>query len=304
MRAVVTGGLGFVGRHLVDHLLERGDTVTSLDHTGSHAVDITDGATVATAIAEVAPDAVYHLAGWADVGSSWDHPAEVFRVNAEGTLHVLLACIAARVPRACSTWPAPRSTGSSRRTSCPWTRAPRCGRRAPTRRRRSRPRRSPTRRSSVTASRSSGSGRSTTSGPASPSASRRPPSPAGSPGPSGMAAPASRSGTCPLVVISPTSATSYGRTASSWSKEPRGRSTTSAAGTTSRSSRWPTSSCTSRRCPSRWSPTRRCCDRSTSPCSAVTGRSCSAATGWAPRLDLRQTLADLLQDMRRRVAEE
>jgi GDP-4-dehydro-6-deoxy-D-mannose reductase len=99
MRAVVTGGLGFVGRHLVDHLLERGDTVTSLDHSGSHAIDITDGATVAMAIAEVAPDAVYHLAGWADVGSSWDHPAEVFRVNAEGTLHVLLACIAARVPR-------------------------------------------------------------------------------------------------------------------------------------------------------------------------------------------------------------
>jgi GDP-4-dehydro-6-deoxy-D-mannose reductase len=99
MRAVVTGGLGFVGRHLVDHLLEQGDTVTSLDHSGTHAVDITDGATVATAIADIAPDAVYHLAGWADVGSSWDHPAEVFRVNAEGTLHVLLGCIAARVPR-------------------------------------------------------------------------------------------------------------------------------------------------------------------------------------------------------------
>ena len=86
---------GFVGRHLVGHLHEQGDEVTSLDRHGSHAVDITDGPAVAAAIADAAPDAVYHLAGWADVGASWDDPVGVFRVNAEGTLHVLRACIAA-----------------------------------------------------------------------------------------------------------------------------------------------------------------------------------------------------------------
>lgn len=99
MRAVVTGGLGFVGRHLVRHLQEAGDDVTTLDHQGDHSVDITDGPAVTDAIAAAAPEAVYHLAGWADVGASWREPETVFRVNGEGTLHVLEACRAAGVDR-------------------------------------------------------------------------------------------------------------------------------------------------------------------------------------------------------------
>lgn len=99
MRAVVTGGMGFVGRHLVAHLEAAGDEVTTLDHHGDHPVDILDGPAVTAAIAHVAPDAVYHLAGWADVGASWRDPVTVFRVNAEGTLHVLRACEAASVHR-------------------------------------------------------------------------------------------------------------------------------------------------------------------------------------------------------------
>lgn len=99
MRAVVTGGLGFVGRHLVAHLEAAGDDVTTLDHHGDHPVDILDGPAVAAALARIAPDAVYHLAGWADVGASWRDPVGVFRVNAEGTLHVLRACESAGVQR-------------------------------------------------------------------------------------------------------------------------------------------------------------------------------------------------------------
>jgi GDP-4-dehydro-6-deoxy-D-mannose reductase len=99
MRAVVTGGLGFVGRHLVRHLRDAGDEVITLDRKGDLAVDITDGPAVAAALAEVSPDAVYHLAGWADVGASWADPVGVLRVNAEGTLHVLRACLAAGVQR-------------------------------------------------------------------------------------------------------------------------------------------------------------------------------------------------------------
>lgn len=99
MRAVVTGGLGFVGQHLVRHLRDAGDEVTTLDHRGPGAVDITDGPAVAAALAAVAPEAVYHLAGWADVGASWGDPVTVLRVNAEGTLHVLRACAAAGVQR-------------------------------------------------------------------------------------------------------------------------------------------------------------------------------------------------------------
>ena len=102
MRALVTGGLGFVGRHLVEHLRQCGDEVAVIDHHGEHAVDITDGEALHVAIAEAAPEAVYHLAGWADVGGSWKEPVAAFRANAEGTLNVLLACAAAGVVRVLS----------------------------------------------------------------------------------------------------------------------------------------------------------------------------------------------------------
>jgi GDP-4-dehydro-6-deoxy-D-mannose reductase len=102
MRAVVTGGLGFVGRHLVEHLRASGDDVTVVDHQGPHPVDILDGASVRAAIGDARPDAVYHLAGWADVGASWTNPAGVLRSNAEGTLHVLEAARAAGVHRVLS----------------------------------------------------------------------------------------------------------------------------------------------------------------------------------------------------------
>ena len=99
MRAVVTGGLGFVGRHLVDHLRSAGDDVTVLDRHGDHPVDITDGAAMTAALTAAGPEAVYHLAGWADVGASWRDPVAVFKMNAEGTLHVLRACADAGVAR-------------------------------------------------------------------------------------------------------------------------------------------------------------------------------------------------------------
>jgi GDP-4-dehydro-6-deoxy-D-mannose reductase len=102
VRALVTGGLGFVGHHLVAHLREHGDDVVVLDRRGEGGVDITDAAGIHEAVARAAPDALYHLAGWADVGGSWQHPVEAFRANAEGTLNVLLACAASGVQRTLS----------------------------------------------------------------------------------------------------------------------------------------------------------------------------------------------------------
>jgi GDP-4-dehydro-6-deoxy-D-mannose reductase len=99
MRAVITGALGFVGQHLARHLREQGDDVRSIDRHGEDGVDITDGPAIGAAIAALAPDAVYHLAGWADVGASWHDPVGAFRANAEGTLHLLRACIDAEVGR-------------------------------------------------------------------------------------------------------------------------------------------------------------------------------------------------------------
>lgn len=81
------------------HLRSCGDDVTTLDHHGDHAVDILDAGAVRDAIASTTPEAVYHLAGWADVGASWADPVGYLRVNAEGTLNVMLACEAASVNR-------------------------------------------------------------------------------------------------------------------------------------------------------------------------------------------------------------
>ncbi len=97
MKALVTGVAGFVGRHLVSHLEARGDTVTGIDR--EHGIDLLDPSALTGAVAEAAPDAVYHLGGWSDVGGSWAAPRDAFRVNAEGTLNVLEACRAAGVSR-------------------------------------------------------------------------------------------------------------------------------------------------------------------------------------------------------------
>ena len=85
MRALVTGGHGFVGRWLAAHLEKEGDEVVA---TGEE-VDVRDPDAVLQSLTGTRPDAVYHLAGRAHVGSSWDDPAATFRVNADGTLHVL-----------------------------------------------------------------------------------------------------------------------------------------------------------------------------------------------------------------------
>ena len=85
MRALVTGGRGFVGRWLAAHLEEEGDDVVV---TGEE-VDVTDADAVRASFEDIRPEAVYHLAGWASVGSSWGDPAGAFRVNANGSVHVL-----------------------------------------------------------------------------------------------------------------------------------------------------------------------------------------------------------------------
>ena len=85
MRALVTGGRGFVGRWLASHLEKEGDEVVA---TGEE-VDVTDADAVRRSFDEIRPEAVYHLAGWAAVGSSWSDPSGAFSVNANGAVHVL-----------------------------------------------------------------------------------------------------------------------------------------------------------------------------------------------------------------------
>ncbi len=87
MRALITGGNGFVGRHLQAHLESHGDTVTILDLP----LDITDYQAVLAAVADAQPEAIYHLAALSHVGTSWTNPSAVVEVNVAGTTNVLAA---------------------------------------------------------------------------------------------------------------------------------------------------------------------------------------------------------------------
>jgi GDP-4-dehydro-6-deoxy-D-mannose reductase len=99
MRAVVTGGHGFVGQHLTAHLRALGDAVAILDRNGADAVDIVDADSVERWIATVQPDVVYHLAARSHVGASWNDEEAVQQVNVGGTANVLAASSAAGVAR-------------------------------------------------------------------------------------------------------------------------------------------------------------------------------------------------------------
>jgi len=97
VKALVSGAHGFVGRYLVAHLEASGDRVVGVDrHEGPDLLD-TEG--WRALVDRERPDALYHLAGQADVGGSWAAPVETFRANAEGTLNVLSACADVEVPR-------------------------------------------------------------------------------------------------------------------------------------------------------------------------------------------------------------
>jgi GDP-4-dehydro-6-deoxy-D-mannose reductase len=82
---LVTGAGGFVGGYL---LAELGQAAVPSQ------TDVTDSAAIAQEVAEVAPSAIVHLAALSSVAGSWHAGAEVWRVNAIGTVNVLDAAAA------------------------------------------------------------------------------------------------------------------------------------------------------------------------------------------------------------------
>jgi nucleoside-diphosphate-sugar epimerase len=97
MRALVTGGTGFVGRHLVDALIRRGDAVTVLVRTAAKARGLTErGVAIAAGSlddpaalrgATANQDVIYHLAGLVAARNE----AEFLAVNRDGTRRLLAA---------------------------------------------------------------------------------------------------------------------------------------------------------------------------------------------------------------------
>ncbi len=88
VRAVITGGKGFVGAHLRRHLEAHGDSVVLLDRDD---VDVVDLDAITEQFERHRPEVVYHLAALSHVGESWDDPDAVRRVNVGGTESVLHA---------------------------------------------------------------------------------------------------------------------------------------------------------------------------------------------------------------------
>jgi GDP-4-dehydro-6-deoxy-D-mannose reductase len=99
VKVLITGGSGFVGRYLATHCAEQGDDVVTLDRSGDEPIDITDREATHAALAKHEPEVVYHLAALSHVGDSWSDPSAVYRVNIEGTAHVLDGARAAAVRR-------------------------------------------------------------------------------------------------------------------------------------------------------------------------------------------------------------
>jgi UDP-glucose 4-epimerase len=101
VRAIVTGGAGFIGSHVVEALLARGDEVTIVDDLSNGKLEnVPDGARlverdlregVGEVFADARPEACFHLGAQVDVRVSVDRPTHDASVNVLGTLEVLEA---------------------------------------------------------------------------------------------------------------------------------------------------------------------------------------------------------------------
>jgi UDP-glucose 4-epimerase len=105
MHIAVTGGCGFIGSHVVDHLVRAGHDVAVLDvgnrwlnpEAEYRHADLFDAAAVNATMAGA--DAVFHLAGASDVNDVASDPVRAVRLNVEGTARVLDAARGAGVGR-------------------------------------------------------------------------------------------------------------------------------------------------------------------------------------------------------------
>lgn len=110
MKFLILGGAGFIGSHLVDVLLQKGEVVYVVDNlsTGKkenlnpsadfYKMDICDSG-LNQLLCSIRPNVVFHLAAQVSVSGSVHNPYEDTRVNVLGTVNLLEACVKADVKR-------------------------------------------------------------------------------------------------------------------------------------------------------------------------------------------------------------
>ena len=104
-KILVTGGLGFIGSHVVDELVKEGHEVIVYDDlsgcSGKNSclsakysvINISDPKITVKAVEKLAPDEVWHLAANAREGGSWFQPQNVVARNSFGVINVLEGAI-------------------------------------------------------------------------------------------------------------------------------------------------------------------------------------------------------------------
>jgi len=106
---IVTGGAGFIGSHLLDALIGRGDSVFVIDNLSSGSRsnvnpkaeliegDVRDALFIEKTIADIKPDGIFHMAAIVSVQFSIEHPEETFEINVTGTKNVYEAAGGVRI---------------------------------------------------------------------------------------------------------------------------------------------------------------------------------------------------------------
>jgi UDP-glucose 4-epimerase len=144
VRSAVTGGAGFIGSHLVDALVARGDEVLVLDDFSSGKeenltgalqagvavteIDVADAPAMLAAVEGFSPESVFHLAAQIDVRRSMSDPPFDARLNVVGTVNALEAATRAGASKFVftSTGGAIYGEGAERTDELPFAETARC----------------------------------------------------------------------------------------------------------------------------------------------------------------------------------